>query len=328
MLHEVVVVALEEVGGVEVVGAFVTALSTTEALLDLLHLLVEFVGEVDAVGGAAEEEVHAVAALDLDACGAGLAVAAATAEVAAEFLTVFLNAGAHVVGEDGRVVLEGDEFVELAFALDAPDGFDMGELGEVGIGGGGMVDESARKAFHGDEADVVFLALLDKGKLFVGCQVGEGELEGFIKAAVDGLLRHGEAVVGDADMADFALLAGLEHGFVKAGAVAGQGTEGGVVELVEVDVVGAQQTETGFEVAPETVDSGGPGLGADDYVVTTVGKGCAEFFLTVGVEPGGVEVVEAVVEGFAEEVRAVGNGDALDGKGTEAVLGDNEAGFA
>ena len=99
-----------------------------EALLDLLHLFVELVGEIDAVGGAAEEEVHAVAALDLDAGRAGLAVAAAAAEVAAELLTVFLDAGAHVVGEHRGVVLEGDELVEFAFALDAPDGLDMGEL--------------------------------------------------------------------------------------------------------------------------------------------------------------------------------------------------------
>ena len=322
MGHEVVVVALEEVGGVEVVGAFVAALSAAEALLDLLHLFVEFVGEIDAVGGAAEEEVHAVAALDFDAGGAGLAVAAATAEVAAELLTVFLDAGTHVVGEDRGIALEGDELVELALALDAPDGLDMGKLRQVGVGSGGMVDEAAGEALHGDEAHVVVFAQVDEVQLFVGCQVGEGELERFVEAAVDGLVGHGEAVVGDADMAHFALFAGLEHGLVEAGAVAGLGTEGGVVELVEVDIVGAEEAEAGVEVAPEAVGGGGAGLGADDDAVAAVGEGGAELLLAVGVEAGGVEIVHAVVEGFMEQVDGVGQGDALDGEGTEAVFGD------
>ena len=191
-----------------------------------------------------------------------------------------------------------------------------------------MVDEASGEAFHGDEAHVVCLALLDEGQFFVGCQVGEGELEGFVEAAVDGFVRHGEAVVGDADVAHFALLLRLQHGFVEAGAVAGLGAEGGVVELVEVDVVGAQQAQACLEVAPKGVGRGGTGFGADDDAVAAVGEGGAELLLAVGVEPGGVEVVHAVVEGLMEKVDGVGKADALDGEGAEAVLGDDEFRFS
>lgn len=328
MFHEVVVVAFEEVWGVEVVRAFGATLPTLETLFGLLHFGVEFIGEVDVVGGAAEEEVHAVATLYFDSGRAGLAIAAATAEIAAEFSPVFLNSAAHIVSESGRVVLERDEFVEFAFALYAPDGFDVRELCYVGVGCGGMVDEASGQCFHGYKTYVVGFAFVDESHFLVAGEVGEGELEGLVETAVDSFVGHGKTVVSDADMTYFALLLGLEHGLVEASAVAGFGAEGGIVELVEVNVVGAEEAEAGFEMLPEVFDASGTSLGADNHFVAPVGESGAEFLLAVRIESGSVEVVHSVVEGFVEQVDGLGGGYALDGERSETVFGDDESAFA
>lgn len=161
VLHKVFVVALQEVWGVKIVWAFGAALSTFSALLYLLHFVVEFVGEVNIIWSTTEEEIHSVAALYFDASRAGLAVAAASAKVATESQAVFLDTVTHLVGENGRVMMERYEFIEFAFALDSPNGLDVGELGEVCIGGGGMVYESAGQSFHGNKSNVVNSTLFD-----------------------------------------------------------------------------------------------------------------------------------------------------------------------
>ena len=327
-LHEVAVVFDEEVGGVEAVGAVFDAVVAVEAPINFFHLVEPFFGEVDAVGRAAEEEGHAVAVLDLYASGAGLAVGASAAEVACELGAVAVDDGLEVGGECGGGVLVGEPLVELALALDAPDGCHVVVLGEEGVGGGGVGDESAGEAFHGDEAHAGLAGALDDVELFAGGEVGEGVLEGFVEAAFDGFDGHALAVVGDADVAHLTLALRLEHGFVEAGAVAWAWAEGEVVELVEVDIVGAQEAEAGLEVGPEGVGGGGAGLGADDDVGAAPLEGEAEFVFAVGVEACGVEVVHAAVEGAADEADGVLFGDALYGQGSEAVAGDDEAGAA
>ena len=163
-----------------------------------------------------EKERHAVAVVDFDADRAGEAVATSAAEVARELGAVAVDYRLEFRRERGRAVLERDKLVELGETLDAPDGDHMRKLGEECIGCGCVGYEPARESLHGDEADVVFGTLVDKREFLVRGEVRELELEGLVEARVDGLLCDGEAVVGDADMENLALLACFEHSLVES----------------------------------------------------------------------------------------------------------------
>lgn len=79
-------------------------------------------------------------------------------------------------------------------------------------------------------------------------QVAVWELERGVQPGVNGLMGHGQPVIGDGDMANLALGLGLQGGIIQAILAAGLGAEGGVMELVNVNVVGAQVPQAGFQV--------------------------------------------------------------------------------
>ena len=106
VLVEVLEIALQQSGDIEVVGTTLFAEAAFHAVIHLLHLLVKLFSEIHAVGGATQKEIHTVAALYLNTCSARLAVTTATTEVATQLLTVFLNAGAHLVVKHRRIFLE------------------------------------------------------------------------------------------------------------------------------------------------------------------------------------------------------------------------------
>ena len=153
-----------------------------------------------------------------------------------------------------------------------------------------------------------------------------------------------------ADVADFALLdEGVEgaEGFFDGG-------DGVVaVDLVEVDVVGLEAAEAGFDgvhdVAAGGADVVAAGAGAaedlggdDDFVAgdVEVFEGLAEglFALALGVDVGGVEEVDAGVDGGLDELVGSGlvdgadgseeAGAAVEGHGAETERRDEEAGVA
>ena len=135
-------------------------------------------------------------------------------------------------------------------------------------------------------------------------------------------------MVGDADVADLALCLGLQSRLVQACAVTGLGAEGGVVELVDVDVVGLQHLQTVVQMLPEGLRIFGAGLGSDVDVVPHVVEGQADLLLTVGVHIGGVEEGKARLIGPAQEPSGVFLADTLDGQGAEGILGGDDPGTA
>ena len=312
------------VGDVEGIGAAAFAEVAVDAEVYLVHFAAPGVGDVNAVRGALEEEAHAVAVLYLDADGAGLAVAAAAAEVAGELTAVFFDQLQHICCQRRRVVLIGQPFVELGFFLNAPDGGHL-VLCQPSVGGGGVGDEATAETFHADEAHIRVESALHDVDVGLRGQVAEGVLEGFVEAAFDGFHGHALTVVGDADMQHFALTHSLFHCLVESAAVAGFGAEREVVELVEVDMVSAQQAQAGFEVFAETLGGCGTCFGANYHLVAAAFEGDAELLLAVGVEAGGVEVVHAAVEGAADEPDGVGLADALYGEGPKSVARHDEA---
>ncbi len=127
----------------------------------------------------AKEEGHSGTGVDFDSGGTRHTIPAAAAEFADKLPAFLFDEGLAFVGEGRRIVVVGEEFVELMFVLDAPDRND-GVFGEVGVCGIGTGDEAAGKCFHADEADVAFFAETDEVFLFFTGEVREGELEGVV----------------------------------------------------------------------------------------------------------------------------------------------------
>ena len=322
---EILVVATSQGRGVEVVGTAFAAGVTLQATVDFLHFLVELVGQVDAQRRTAQEETHAIAALDFNACRTWLAVAASAAEIAAQLTAVGLDAGAHFVIKRRRVGLERNEFVKFAFALYSPNRGHMVVLCEESVGGGGVVDEAAGQSFHGDESHVVGAAQLHYFLILFRSEVRKRELHGFVQAALDGFASYRKSMVCDANVQHFALTHSLLHGLVKTCTIAGLGTERRVVELVEVDVVGAQQTQTCFKVAPKTFGILGTGFGAYNHTVATVVKGFAEFFLAVGVKTCRIEIIHTGVQRLLSKTDGLSGRDALNGQSPETIARNHES---
>ena len=112
-------------------------------------------------------------------------------------------------------------------------------------------------------------------------------------------------MIGQADVADHSLFLGLQRGFIQAGAVAGLGAEGGVVELVQVDVLSAQVPEGGVQVLPEILCVLGGGLGSNIDLAADALEGLAQLHLAVGVGAGGVEEADAGLVGLAGQMHRV-----------------------
>ena len=134
-------------------------------------------------------------------------------------------------------------------------------------------------------------------------------------------------MVGDADVAYLALFLGLQHGLIKTGAVIGLGTEGRIVELIDIYIVRLKLPQALFKVLPEAFRIGGSGLGADDDAFPCVFKGCTQLFLTVAVGSRSIVIIDAVVKGLLKYIHRLLLRSTLYRKGSEAIFIDIDAGF-
>lgn len=78
---------------IEAVGAAGGADAAVDAVVDLLHLGIPFIGHVRLPRGAAEKHIHPRGIVDFDPDSAGQAVTAAAAEGAGEFLAFLRDEG-------------------------------------------------------------------------------------------------------------------------------------------------------------------------------------------------------------------------------------------
>ena len=131
--------------------------------------------------------------------------------------------------------------------------------------------------------------------------------------------------VGDADVADFAL---LDEGVEGAKGLFDGGDGVVAVDLVEVDVVGLEAVEAGVDCVHDVAAGGADvvaaragaaeDLGGDDDLSAgdvQVLEGLAEgfFALAFGVDVGGIEEVDAGVDGGFDELVGSGLVDGADG---------------
>ena len=141
-------------------------------------------------------------------------------------------------------------------------------------------------------------------------------------------MGHREAVVGDGDVADLALLFSLQSGVIQAVLSVGLGTEGGVVELIDVDVVSLEHAQALLQIFPHAFGGGGTGFGGDVDLVPHAGKGSAHLLLAVGVGTGGVKVVHSSVIGAMEQRNGILLGNALNGQAAKGLLLRFDSGFS
>ena len=136
-------------------------------------------------------------------------------------------------------------------------------------------------------------------------------------------LTPAEAWIVDVDRT---LLAPGRDRMARESLPAGAGDKGGVVELIDVDIVCIQVSQAGLQVLPQLPARLGVGLGGDYHLVPYACEGIAQLLLAVGVGPGGVKVVYAPVHRLAQEPGGLLFGDALDGQTAKAVFLDLNAG--
>ena len=104
------------------------------------------------------------------------AVAAATAEGAHELLPLASDIGPQLVVQSGRLVHEGQPFVQLPLPLNAPDGDQSVELAHEGHGRLCVGDEAAGQALHAHEANIVLLTGGKQLYFLILCQIAHGIL--------------------------------------------------------------------------------------------------------------------------------------------------------
>ena len=73
------------------------------------------------------------------------------------------------------------------------------------------------------------------------------------------------------------------------------------MKLVKVNVVCAQVPQAGGHVRLHSLPGQPPALGSQDEFVPNALKGIAQIFLTDGVAPGGIDVVNARFHEFADQ---------------------------
>lgn len=100
-------------------------------------------------------------------------------------------------------------------------------------------------------------------------------------------------MVRDGNVADLPLLFCLKRRVVQTVLAARLRTEGRIVELVNVDVVGLECAQAGLKVAPEALGGLRAGLGLPARSGRATGKGRADLLLAVGIRAGGVEEIDA-----------------------------------
>ena len=103
---------------------------------------------------------------------------------------------------------------------------------------------------------------------------------------------------------------------------------GGVVDLIQVDVVGAQIFKAGLDVRCRAFFGAIICLGSDHELVPDALQGIAQVFLADGVSPGGVDKIHACLQKLTDHNFCAFCVDLLNGNAAKAHAGDLKSGLA
>ena len=212
--------------------------------------------------------------------------------------------------------------------LHAPDGHHALLLCHPGSSREAVANESARHALHGDKAHLLRTAFSDKFHLLLAGKVAERELQGLVKSRVNGLVRHGKAVVRDGDVADLSLLLRLKRRIVKAVLPTRLRAERRIVELIEINIIGLERAQARFEILPEFLRRLRAGLCRQHDFVAHRRERRADLLLAVRIGARRIKKVDAAVIRLVQQLHRFLLADALNGQTAKPVFLNDQSRLA
>jgi hypothetical protein len=116
----------------------------------------------------------------------------------------------------------------------------------------------------------------------------------------------------------------LEHSLVKSRAVIGLRAKRGIVELVNIYIIGFEKRQARLKLLTKFLYRKSRSLSGDNYVFSDVRERLAYFFLAVGLKPRGVKIVYTALVCAAKNTLGIFHANALNGQCAESVFTDYE----
>ena len=135
-----------------------------------------------------------------------------------------------------------------------------------------------------------------------------------------------DALIGNADKADFPLFFRLCHALVQAGSVPGFGAEIGIVELKDVEIIRLQQGKACLQILPEALRRFAGGFAGQDNLAAHILQGVPHLFLTVRIDAGRIKKADTVPIRFAQQESRLLFSDPLNGQTAKTVFVHRNAG--
>ena len=131
-------------------------------------------------------------------------------------------------------------------------------------------------------------------------------------------------------MADLALLFGFQQSLQRAALLGDllQLRHVGVVDLIQIDIIGLQITQADVDVLCHGLAGAGHTLGSQHELVPDALQGIAQILLADGIAPGGVDVVDTGIHQLMHQLFGAFGVDALDGDAAQTNAGNVQSGFA
>lgn len=219
----------------------------------------------------------------------------------------------------------------MGAGLESRDREDAVVAAEVGKGHGGIVDHAAPERLHADEGHARVAGRAEQ--LIPGPFLDqvEGKLDRVEQAGADQLEGHLQVMGGDPHVPDLAGGLGGHGRFQRARRARDLGPVlflGDLVQLVEVQVIGAQLPEAVLHVAGYALGAPQQALGGDDHLVADAGKGDPHLLFAVAIGVGRVEEGDPPVEGVPEDPDRFVLGQADNGDAAETAFRNGQVGGA
>ena len=201
--------------------------------------------------------------------------------------------------------------------------------GDVAQGQGSILNGATGQRLHADKADILLHTPVDQLRT-LGFHDVVGEHKAFYPGLLQSLFKQGDAVAGQADVADLSCRLCLQQSLQST---AGSDdlfklSQGGIVYLIKVNVVCAQVLQADGDILFHTGLVPGHALGGKDKMLPNSFQSLADVAFADGVAPGGVDVVDSGVLHGQHQLSCAGGVDLLNGDAAEAQTGDLQAGFS
>ena len=267
---------------------------------------------------------------DADARSAGGTIIAAAAELGAQAILYLLHLLPLLLGQGRGIRHGGGVFFYLFWLCHAGD-----NQCHVGIGcniaqcQAAIFNSTASQGLHADEADVLLGALSNQLLRLIFHNVIR-EHDGFHPIELQQAAEHLHRVGSHTNVANLSGLLCFQHGLQCAAGSKNlvKGSIRRVMELVKVNVIGAQIVQTAVNVRCHLLFCGSSALGGKNKMLPNALQRKAQIFLADGVAAGGIDIVHALRHHHPQQLPRPQGINALNGDAAEANPGHPQAGFS